>query len=304
MNTKIKSMFWILIAAMTLTSCATPILNSVASKEVVDGLGRTVTLPVAPVRIISLAPSNTELLFAVGAGSQVVGRDEFSDFPAEAQNVASVGGSMGKYNLEQIAALKPDLILAAEINTPEQVKSMEDMGLSVFYLSNPADLKGVLENINLIGSLVGKQKEASQLTEDLKSRIDTITSAINSQKQTVKVFYELDGTTDPAKPWTVGSGTYIDELIIMAGGVNVASEAGPGYLQLSQEALIIADPEVILLGDAAYGVTSESLAARSGWSNISAVVNGRVYAFDDNLVSRPGPRLVDGLELIVALLNP
>ena len=301
---KVKSILWIVIAAMTLTGCATIGVNSAKSHEVVDGLGRTVSLPVAPMRIISLAPSNTELLFAVGAGPQVVGRDEFSDYPAEAQNVASVGGSMGKYSLEQIAALKPDLILAAEINTPEQVKSMEDLGLNVYFLSNPVDLKGVLENISFIGSLVGKEKEASQLTENLQTRIDTITSAINSQDQPVKVFYELDGTSDPAKPWTVGSGTYIDELISMAGGVNVASEAGPGYLQLSQEALIVADPEVILLGDAAYGVTPESLAERTGWSNILAVVNGRVYAFDDNLVSRPGPRLVDGLELIVALLHP
>ena len=112
-----------------------------------------------PQKIISLAPSNTEILFAIGAGQQVVGRDEFSDFPVEAKGITSVGGSMGKYSLEQISALHPDLILAAEINTREQVKSFEDLGLNVYYLSNPKDLDGLYQNILIIGQITGKEKE-------------------------------------------------------------------------------------------------------------------------------------------------
>jgi len=261
-----------------------------------------VQLPEVPARVVSLAPSNTELLFAVGAGNQVVGRDEFSDFPAEALILPSVGGSMGKFSLEQIAALQPDLVLASELNSPELIQSMADMGLTVYYLPNPAAVVGVLDNIRTVGALTGHTPEADALVASLEKRMDAAVAGVNRSKP-VKVFYELDGASDPAKPWTIGSGTYIDELITQAGGVNVATTAGAGYLQLSQEALVLADPDVILLGDAAYGVSVESLTTRPGWEDLSAVVHGRVYTFDDNLVSRPGPRLIDGLEQIVTLLG-
>jgi iron complex transport system substrate-binding protein len=157
-------------------------------------------------------------------------------------------------------------------------------------------------NIQTVGTLTGHTDEAKALTASLQKRIDAAVASVKPGEP-VKVFYELDGASDPAKPWTVGSGTFIDELITLAGGVNVAAAAGPGYLQLSQEALVLADPQVILLGDGAYGVTKESLAARPGWEGLSAVTNDRVVTFDDNLVSRPGPRLVDGLEQIIQILG-
>ena len=306
MDTKIvRALFLVLMLTMLmLVSCApaaTPSAAEVVPVEVVDGLGRSLSLPAAPQRIISMAPSNTELLFAVGAGSRVVGRDEFSDYPEAAKAVESIGGSMGKYNLEQIAALQPDLVLAAEINTPEQVQAIEDLGLNVYYLKNPADLAGMLQNITIVGQLTGNTAEASSLVGSLQARLDKVQKLATDAP--VTVFYELDGLSDPTKPWTVGSGTYIDEMLNLLGASNVAAEAGAGWLQLSQEALIVADPQVILLGDGAYGVTVESLAARPGWEGISAVKSGKVYLFDDNLVSRPGPRLVDGLETLAGLLS-
>jgi iron complex transport system substrate-binding protein len=293
----------ILLLISLLAACApasTP--QPPSDQSFVDGLGREITLPDIPARIVSLAPSNTELLFAVGAGAQVIGRDEFSDYPVDALVLPSVGGSMGKFSLEQIAALQPDLVLASELNSPELIQSMADMGLTVYYLPNPVDVSGVLENIRTVGMLTGHTSEADVLVTGLQKRIEAAVATVD-RTQPVKIFYELDGASDPAKPWTVGSSTFIDELITQAGGVNVASSAGAGYLQLSQEALVLADPDIILLGDAAYGVTVESLATRPGWESLSAVVNGRVYTFDDNLVSRPGPRLVDGLEQIVILLG-
>ncbi len=294
----------LVIASIILTGCAaSQEANGVIGVEMIDGLGRSVTIIETPQKIVSLAPSNTELLFAVGAGAQVVGRDEFSDYPEEAKNIASVGGSMGKYSLEQISALQPDLVLAAEINTAEQVKSMEDLGLIVYYLSNPKDMQGLYGNLQTVGKLTGKVKEADHLVSSLQNRVDVVVEAAKVKNSTpVKVFYELDGS-DPSKPWTSGKGSFIDVLLSMAGGVNVANDAGEGWIQYSQEALIVANPDVILMGDAAYGVTAESVAARTGWDAISAVQNKRVFAFDDNLVSRPGPRLVDGLEELVKLLN-
>jgi len=291
-----------LIIALLLTGCSPD--NQVPVKqniEVLDGLGRTVNLSSVPQKIISLAPSNTEILFAIGAGPQVVGRDEFSDFPVEAKGITSVGGSMGKYSLEQISALHPDLILAAEINTREQVKSFEDLGLNVYYLSNPKDLDGLYQNILIIGQITGKDKESKVLVESLQNRVKVVTDMQKQETKPVKVFYEMDGS-EPSKPWTAGKGSYVDVLLTLAGGTNVANDAGVGWIQYSQEALIVADPDVILLGDAAYGVTKESVTSRAGWDTLSAVMNNRIYPFDDNLVSRPGPRLVDALEQLSKLL--
>jgi len=284
-----------------ITACSPQATSLSATSTYTDGLGREVTIQNNPQRIISLSASNTEILFAVGAGDQVVGRDEFSNYPVEAENIPSVGGSMGKYSMEQIAALEPDLILAAEINTPEQVKAFEELNLPVYYLSNPQDIDGLYANLLLIGKITGNDKEAQSLVDSLKNRVDKVIN-LDKPAEHVRVFYELDGS-DPSKPWTPGKGTYMDLLLTLAGGENIGSTAGEGWLQISQEAILAADPQVILLGDAAYGITPEMVAERSGWSGISAITESRVYPFDDNLVSRPGPRLVDGLEQIAEIIR-
>lgn len=274
-----------------------------APVELTDGLGREVRLETTPERIVSLAPSTTEILYAVGAGPQLVGRDEFSNYPEEALALISVGGSMGDYNLEQIVSLKPELVLAAEINTPEQVKALEDLGLTVYYLSNPADVEGVYELITITGRLTGHTSEAEDLVESLKTRVEAVKEKTAGAAARPRVFYELDGS-DPAKPWTAGSGTFIDQLIEMAGGENVAASMEGAWGQFSLEALLMADPEIILLGDAAYGTTPEQVAARPGWESITAVKDGNVLPFNDDTVSRPGPRLVDALEELARVLHP
>lgn len=296
----IKTIPMILVLGF-LTACAPQTNSTPLASTYTDGLGREVSIENTPKRIVSLSASNTEILFAIGAGDQVVGRDEFSDYPAEVVSIPSVGGSMGKYSLEQIAALEPDLILAAEINTPEQVKAFEELDLTVYYLSNPKDIDGLYANLLLIGQITGKDKEAQTLVDGLKNRVDQVLN-LEKPSSPIRVFYELDGS-DPSKPWTPGKGTYMDLLLTLAGGENIGSTAGEGWLQISQEAILSADPQVILLGDAAYGITPEMVAERSGWSGISAVSDTRVYPFDDNLVSRPGPRLVDGLELIAEIIR-
>lgn len=292
-----------ILAALLLSACGAVATPTAAPITLTDGLGRTVTLAAPAQKIVSLAPSNTEILFTIGAGAQVIGRDEFSDYPAEAKALPSVGGSMGAYSLETIASLKPDLVLAAQINTPEQVKSLEDLGLTVYYLSNPKDLDGMYANLQIVAQLAGRDKEAADLVASLQQRVQAVTEKIAPLSSRLTVFYELDGS-DPAKPWTAGSGTFISQLIALAGGFNVADSLQGDYAQFSQEELLVANPNVILLGDAAYGMTPELVAARPGWSALAAVQENRIYGFDDNLVSRPGPRLVDGLEQIAKLLRP
>lgn len=291
----------LIAASMVLSGCTAPAATA-APQTFTDGLDRTVTLAGTPAKIVSLAPSNTEVLFAIGAGAQVVGRDEFSDYPEEAKAIKTIGGSMGKFSLEEITALQPDLVLAAEINTPEQVKAIEELGLTVYYLSNPTNLDDMYANLETVGKLTGHEKEAADLVTSSKARVEAALKKVEGVEP-VGVFYELDGT-DAAKPWTVGTGTFADTLITMAGGKNVGATAGESWLQMSQEAIIAENPSVILLGDAAYGVTAEIVGARAGWDQIAAVQNSQVLAFDDNLFSRPGPRLVDALEQLVAILHP
>jgi iron complex transport system substrate-binding protein len=269
-----------------------------------DGAGKTITLPAPATRIVSLAPSNTEILFALGAGSQVVGRDNYSDYPPEAQQVTDIGGGFGALDSEAILALQPDLVMAASLTPPEQVQALSDLGLTVFTLANPTDLDGMYINLLTVASLTGRQEEAQAMIPGLKARVAAVQAQLTGVQQRPLVFYELDGT-DPNAPWTPGPGTFINTLIDMAGGKNLGATLQGDWVQISIEALIKDDPDIILLGDAYWGgVTPEAVAARTGWEALRAVQAGQVYPFDDNLVSRPGPRLVDGLEALAKFLHP
>jgi iron complex transport system substrate-binding protein len=267
-----------------------------------DGLGREITLNGPAQRVISLAPSNTEILFAIGAGEQVVGRDALSDYPEEAKSVADIGSTFDSLNTELIVSLNPDLVLAAEINTPEQAKQLEDLGITVYYLKNPLTLEEMYSNLEIIAQLTGHEEETASLIEALKARVAAVDEKIAPISSRFSVFYELDAT-DPAKPYTAGKGTFITQLIDRAGGYNIAADLD-GYPQMSLEQVVAADPAFIILGDARYGVSPESIAQRPGWENLTAVKNGKVLAFNDDLVSRPGPRLVDALEELAKMLRP
>ena len=267
-----------------------------------DGLGREISLNGPAQRVVSLAPSNTEILFAIGASPQVVGRDQLSDYPAEAANLTDIGSPFEALNTELIVSLEPDLVLAAQINTAEQVKQLEDLGLTVYYLKNPVTLEEMYGNLETVAQLTDHEAEAAALIESLKARVAAVDEKIAPISSRPNVFYEMDGT-DPAKPWTAGKGTFITQLIDRAGGYNIAADI-EGYPQVSLEQVVAADPAFIILGDARYGVTPESIAKRPGWENLTAVKNGNVVPFNDDLVSRPGPRLVDALEELAKLLRP
>ena len=269
-----------------------------------DGRGVAVTLNSPAERIVSLAPSNTELLFAIGAGDQVVGRDSFSDYPAAALSITDIGGGFGEIDTETLLTLEPDLIFSADIIAPEQNEALESLGLTVFVLPNPLELSGLYDNLAVAGALTGHESEAAALVEDLQVRVTAVLNKVSAAETEPLVFYQLD-STDPNAPWTSGPGTFIDTLITLAGGRNLGAVLTDAWAQISAEELIAQDPDIILMGDAVWsGLTAADVAARPGWDGITAVRTGRVYAFDDNLVSRPGPRLVDGLEALARLLHP
>jgi iron complex transport system substrate-binding protein len=264
-----------------------------------DGLGRTVELPGPAQRIVSLTPATTEILFAVGAGAQVVGRDMFSDYPAEALDAADIGGSWGEYNTEAIVSLQPDLVLAGGINPPELVANLESLGLTVYFLSNPTTLDELYTNIQIFGSMTGNESAAADLIANLDARAKAVDAKLAGVTEKPVVYYELDAT-----PYTAGPGTFVDQLIARAGGTNFGASMDSAWAQISLEQLLVANPAIIVLGDSAYGETPEIVAARPGWSALTAVKDLQIFPFDDNLVSRPGPRLVDGLEALARLIHP
>src|SRR5690606_2625986 len=186
----------------------------------------------------------------------------------------------------------------------EQIQSLEKVGLVVYALPNPTEIEGLYENLRVVGRLTGHEEEAETLIAELQERVAAVEEKVATAEERPLVFYELD-STDPSAPWTAGPGTFIETIIEMAGGENVGSTLQGDYAQISIENLLVEDPDVIILGDYTWGgVTPEDVVARSGWQELSAVQNGRVYTFDDNLISRPGPRLVDGLEEMARLLHP
>ena len=269
-----------------------------------DAAGRSVSLPDIPQRIVSLSPSTTEIAFALGLGPQVAAVDDFSDYPAEAKALPKIGSTNGVYNTEQIVALKPDLVLAAGITAPEAIKQLEDLKLTVLVLGSPQTTLDTINNdILLAGKATGKSGEAQSLINNMRSQLNDLKAKLSIATSKPLVYWELDAT-DPTKPYSVGPGNFVNDIIDLAGGTNVFASVESPYPQVSAEQIVAAKPEVIILSDAAYGVTVDSVLARPGWANIPAVQQKRVEPIDDNLVSRPGPRIIEGVSAAAKIIHP
>jgi iron complex transport system substrate-binding protein len=268
------------------------------SISVTDDAGRQVTLKGLPTRVVSLAPSNTEVLYALGLADRVVGVTEYCNYPPEAKQKRKVGG-FSKIDLEQVVGLAPDLVVATSIHLKTVVPELEKRGLTVVVVE-PRNVDDVLAKITFVGKLTGASESAAKLTAQLRNRIDAIASKVATAKTKPRVFYEIDKSL-----YTPGPGSFIDDMIAKAGGMNIAADAKSSYTQLSAEAIIAKDPEVILLGDMNFGESPASVQARPGWANLSAVKAGRIVPIaDENVIARPGPRIVEGLELIARALYP
>ncbi|MEX1022035.1 MAG: cobalamin-binding protein [Dehalococcoidia bacterium] len=275
---------------------ATATATVAGSVSAVDAGGVTVTIEGRAERIVSHSPGATEILFAIGAGPQVVAVDDFSNYPPETEALPKV--TYADPSAEQVLSHEPDLVILAE-NQGGSVEQFRDLGLPVFFLREPRDLDGVLEHIEVLGTLTGHEAEAATLVADLRTRLDAVAAAIQDVPHGPRVFYELDDTL-----YTVGPDTFIGAALSLVGAENIAAGAPSPFPQLTAEAVVEGDPEVILLADAAFGVTPEAVAARPGWSDTSAVRDGRIYPVDPDVMSRPGPRIVDGIEMLAALLYP
>lgn len=271
--------------------------------QVLDDLGEEITLAGPAQRVISISPSMTEILFGVGAGDRLIGRDSNSTFPEQALLAEDLGGMWDGIPVERILALEPDLILAGEIFSAEAIAELRDLGLTVYWQANPDTFEGLYENIRAIAVLTGTEDQAETLIGELAGRVAAVDALLAESAERPLVFYELDAS-EPANPWTAGAGTFISYVISQAKGLNLGDSLEGDWVQISSEALVAQDPEIILLADELYGVTVESVAERPGWGAIKAVQDGKVYGFDPFILSVPGPRLVDGFEVLASLLHP
>jgi iron complex transport system substrate-binding protein len=265
--------------------------------SIVDDYGRTVELKGVPQRIVSVAPSPTEILFAVGAGSQIVGVDNYSDYPAEAKSLPQIGSYT--LNIEVIMSLKPDLIVSSDLVPRAQLDQLEAQGVPYFIFATRT-MEDTIKDLRLAGSLTGHSLEAESLVADLQGRINAVTNktlATGVEKvRTYVEYYPL---------WTYGPGSFGDDLIRLAGGANIASNASSEYPELTAEFIIAQDPQVIIYTVGPMTTTTASdFAARPGWSNTFAVSHDKIYSVDDDLVSRYGPRVVDGLEQLAEIIHP
>jgi len=266
----------------------------------VDDIGRKVTV-IKPERLVSLTPSSTEILFALGLGDKVVGVDDYSNYPAAALKIDKVG-AYDKPILEKIVALKPDLVLADSIHE-EAVKRLEEMGISVAVVF-PSDLEEVLTGIRWIGIATGARDRAVELEAELTERIRLVDEKVASipEQERPWVYYEV--SSEPIM--TAGPKTLSSELIVRAGGRNIAHDAATDYPEFSPEAIVSRNPDVIIFPEihGTDAVEVETIKARPGWGTVEAVQNGRLYSVDADILSRPGPRVVEALEKMMQLFHP
>jgi iron complex transport system substrate-binding protein len=269
---------------------------------VTDDDGRAITFDRPPQRIISLSPGLTESLYALGAGDKVVVTDKYSDFPAENAPKAKLD-TYPKPNVEQIVALQPDLILVL-VEGDDFVQAMSARGIKVLRIF-PKTFDGTLQDINLLGKVLGAPETATRLTSNMGERA-TAVEAKTKNAPKVPVLYELDAS-DPTKPFVAGPEGFYGDLIPLAGGKNVFDDLKTSAAQVSAEQVIARNPTVIILGDANSpfnAQTPDMVAARTGWGVIDAVKNHHIFELNDAFLSRPGPRLVDGLEQMAKILHP
>ncbi len=268
-----------------------------ATFTVVDDYGRTVNLRGVPQRIVSVSPSTTEILFAVGAGSKVVGVDNYSDYPAQAKSLPQVGSYT--LNSEVIMSLKPDLIVCGDMVPRAQLDTLERQGVPYFIFATRT-IEGMLNDLTLAGGLTGHVLDAQNVVASLQARINAVTN------KTLAGGVEKPRTYLEYYPYyTFGPGSYGDDMIRLAGGANIAANASSEYPQLTSEFIVAQNPQVIVytVGLNAQ-TTAGEIANRTAWNLTYAVSHGRIYSMDDNIVSRYGPRLVDGLEQLAAIIHP
>ena len=288
------------LALATASPVSTPTPAPTYPLTLTDDEGTEVTIPAEPTKIASITNAATEILFGLGVGDRVVGKvEEFNPYPAEVADVPDVA-KFGSVDVEKIVAMGTDLVIAggSNFNPPESIAKLRSLGVPVLVVFAP-DVKTALDDMTLIGQAVGTPDKAAAMTAGIQASFDQVGAATSALPKP-RVYYELDATNGFFGPAPDYFGT---EMITTAGGDPLTSGTD-GVYQIQEEQILAFDPEVILLGDAAYGVTPEQVAKRAGWDKLTAVKNGDVRPIDDVIVTRPGPRLGEGIQALAQAIHP
>lgn len=259
-------------------------------------------------RVVALSPSAGEILFAVGAGGQVVAVSQFTDYPEEASKLPQVGGFDGKtLSMESILSFKPDLVYMSDVMHNFMIPQLEEYGIK-YYLSKADSVEGVMKEILDIGELTGHADKANEVVAEMKKKIEAAGVGFSVQagesqgdqfnQQAVSVYWEVWNS-----PYmSAGASSFIGDVIKCAGGKNIFDDLQDAYPIVSEEAIIKRSPEVILL-PASSGVIADDVRARAGWEDVAAVVNGRIFVVSDNVYTRPGPRIAQVIEEISQMIQ-
>jgi len=305
----------LILAISTLTACgategdrgAAPVTGETAATSssviaefpvTVSAANGEVTVEQAPQRIVSLAPTATEVLFAIGAGAQVAAVDEFSTYPAGAP-ITDLSGF--EPNVEAVAAYEPDLVVVSD-DLNDVVSGLQTVGIPVVHLPSAIDLDDTYSQIEVLGAITGNLGDAAELVSSMQTEIEELAGSMSVPTEPLTYYHELDSSL-----FTVTSATFIGQIYQLAGLGNIADQAGgaeTGYPQLSAEYIVQADPDLIFLADTkCCGESADTIAARPGWDQLTAVTAERVVELDDDIASRWGPRVVDLLETIVGAVE-
>ena len=296
-NLKLTLSLALLVSAFAL-GCSPPRESSAPAgatqtREATDEAGKRVRVPLRPQRVITLAPNLTEIVYAIGAGDSIVGNTTFCDYPAEAKQVAKVGDTL-QPNIERIIALKPEIIFISTASQLETfTRQLDERGIAVF-VTDPHDLDGVFRSISTLGDLLGRQGQAEKLVADLRARAAAVEEAVRGRPP-VTVFYQVS----PQPLWTAGRRSWITDLVRRAGGKSVTGEVEGEWMRYSDEAALASRPEAIIMA-----TSGEKMDVAAALQKSPAAVNRRVYGINGDYLSRPGPRLVEGLEQIARVLHP
>jgi iron complex transport system substrate-binding protein len=268
---------------------------------VTDATGESFTFDKAPAKIVSVSPAETESLFALGLDEQIVGVSDYDDYPEAATAKPKMGG-ISKPNEESIIAAEADIVFTGISMSEDAVKKLRDLGITIFK-TNPKSVDDVMTNIETFGKITDHQEKAQEIITQMKQDVADVTEAVKAVKpeEKKKVYVEF------SPGWTVGKGEFMDELITLAGGTNIASDK-EGWYEINEENVIASNPDVILYADDVIDENSKTLdqiiKARSGWDQITAVKNDAVIGLDANLLSRPGPRVTQGLKEVAKAIYP
>lgn len=304
---KLLALFLVFALAISFSACrqqpkeevepAPPVDEKAAYPiNVVDSYDRKVEITSEPMKIISIAPSITETIFALGAGDKLIGRTDYCNYPQEVKDIESIG-SLQDPSIEKIIDLKPDLVIASTHFKEEVLKKLEEADVKVVVLYGEESFDGVYEVIEKVGQVLDKKDKADSLVSDMKNRVENVLGRVKDLEK--KEVYYVVGFGEYGD-FTAGGGTFIGNMIEMAGGKNAAGDVD-GW-KYSLEKLVEKDPDILICS--MYDDTKEKLIEANGYKDLTAVKEGRLYEIDKNLLELQGPRLVDGLEALAEIIHP